>query len=290
MRLGLHISDFSWPGGPGQIGPVLAEVAQQAEAAGFDRITVMDHLWQIGAVGPPEAPMLEAYTTLGYLAAKTSAITLHTMVTAAVFRPPGLLAKAVTTLDVLSGGRAMLGLGAAWYEEEAAGLGLPFPSLGERMERVEEVVQVCLQMWSGSQEPFTGKHYQLGRTLNSPMPVSQPRPQIMIAGSGERKTLRMVAKYADSCNIYTGQDIPAKLRVLREHCEREGRDYDDIEKTSTMLFDVGADGGNAGDLLAQLRALHEDGITVVYGRMTAEGYRRQLGVIAREVIPVIADW
>jgi F420-dependent oxidoreductase-like protein len=290
MRLGLHISDFSWPGGPQQIGPVLAEVAQQAEAAGFDRITVMDHLWQIGAVGPPEAPMLEAYTTLGYLAAKTSTITLHAMVTAAVFRAPGLLSKAVTTLDVLSGGRSMLGLGAAWYEEEAVGLGLPFPPLGERMERVEEVVQVCLQMWSGSQDPFTGKHYQLERTLNSPMPVSQPRPRIMIAGSGERKTLRMVAKYADACNIYTGQDIAAKLRVLREHCDREGRDYDQIEKTSTMLFDVGADGSRAGDLLAQLRALHEDGITVVYGRMTAEGYQRQLGVIAREVIPVIADW
>jgi F420-dependent oxidoreductase-like protein len=288
MRLGLHLSDFSFDGGDSQIPSKISDIARSAEQAGFARLSVMDHLWQIGTVGPTESSMLEAYATLGYLVAQTSTITLHTMVTAAVYREPGLLAKTISTLDVLSGGRMMLGIGAAWFEEEAAGLGLSFPPLRERFERMEEVLQICLQMWSGSEEPFSGKHYQLARPLNHPLPPHRPR--IMIGGSGENKTLPMVAKYADACNIYTGQDIAAKLAVLRGHCDRLGRDYETIEKTSTMLFDVGPGGGTVDALLTSLRELRDAGIGTVYGRMRAESYLPGVDLLGREVIPVIADW
>lgn len=288
MRLGLHVSDFSWAGGPAAIPGTLAGVALRAEEAGFDRLTVMDHVWQIAAVGPPEEPMLEAYSTLGYLAAKTSSITLHAMVTAVSYRSPGLLAKTISTLDVLSGGRMMLGLGAAWYEEEARGIGLDYPPLAERFERMEETLRICRQMWDGREEPFAGKHYVLERPMNHPLPPHRPR--ILVGGSGEHKTLRMVAQYADACNIYFGQPVRAKLDVLRAHCDRLGRDYDEIEKTSTMLFDVGSKGERVGELLGTLRSLHDDGITMVYGRMKAGGYVGDLEIIGREVIPVVAGW
>ena len=157
MKAGLHIPDFTWPGGPPEMRVRLGEIAQLAEQAGFDRISVMDHVWQIRNVGPPEHEMLEAYTTLGYLAAKTERVKLLTLVTAVVYRDPGLLAKAVTTLDVLSGGRAMLGIGAAWNEEEARGLGLLFPPTAERFERLEEALRIFLQMWSDDEGPFDGQ-------------------------------------------------------------------------------------------------------------------------------------
>jgi F420-dependent oxidoreductase-like protein len=288
MRLGLHVSDFNWAGGPAAIPGTLADVALHAEQVGFDRLTVMDHVWQISAVGPAEESMLEAYATLGYLAAKTSSITLHAMVTAVSYRSPGLLAKTISTLDVLSGGRMMLGLGAAWFEEEARGLGLDYPSLAERFERLEETLQICRQMWAGDETPYAGKHYVLDRPLNHPLPPRQPR--ILVGGSGEHKTLRMVAQYADACNIYFGQPVRAKLDVLRAHCERLGRNYDEIEKTSTMLFDVGSQGERVDELLGTLRSLHDDGITTVYGRMKASGYTADLEVIGREVIPVVAGW
>jgi F420-dependent oxidoreductase-like protein len=202
MKLGLHIADFTWDGGPAALGHQLGDVAARAEQAGFDRVSVMDHVWQIGNLGPPEHEMLEAYTALGYLAAKTERVKLLTVVTAVVYREPGLLAKAVTTLDVLSGGRAMLGIGAAWNEEEARGLGLSFPSTAERFERLEEALQICKQMWSEDDGPYEGEHYQLERTLNSPQALSRPHPPILIGGAGERKTLRLVAEYADACNIF----------------------------------------------------------------------------------------
>src|ERR1700690_1081241 len=207
MKVGLHISDFTWDGGPAALGARLGEVARLAEQAGVDRISVMDHVWQIGHIGPPEHEMLEAYTTLGWLAARTERVRLLTVVTAVVYRDPGLLAKAVTTLDVLSGGRAMLGIGAAWNEEEARGLGLFFPPLAERFERLEEALQICLQMWSDDDGPYAGRHYQLERTLNSPQSLSRPHPRILIGGSGERKTLRMVAQYAQACNLFGGPDV-----------------------------------------------------------------------------------
>ena len=205
--------------------------------------------------------MLEAYTTLGFLAGVTKSVRLHALVTAVVYREPGLLAKLVTTLDVLSGGRAGLGIGAAWNEEEARGLGLLFPSTRERFERLEEALQVCEQMWSGSEAPFTGVHYRLARTLSSPENLSRPRPYLMIGGSGERKTLRLVARHAHACNIFARPEAAHKLEVLRGHCEAEGRDYDEIEKTTILSVD----GSTSRDgLLAGLRGMRDLGFTVAY--------------------------
>jgi F420-dependent oxidoreductase-like protein len=215
MELGLHVPDFTWPNGPGALARDLTRVATAAEDAGFAKLSVMDHVWQIGHLGPPEHEMLEAYTTLGYLAARTSRIQLLAWVTGVVYREPGLLAKMVTTLDVLSEGRAWLGIGAAWNEEESRGLGLPFPPVAERFERLEEALQICLQMWSGGDKPYEGKHYRLERTLNSPPAPSRPRPPILVGGGGERKTLRLVAQYADACNLFAGVDLEHKLDVLR---------------------------------------------------------------------------
>lgn len=261
MKVGLHFSDFTWDGGPAELRFRLAEIAQRAEQGGVDRISVMDHVWQIGVVGPPEHEMLEAYTTLGYLAASTSRIELLSWVTAVVYREPGLLAKAVTTLDVLSGGRAGLGIGAAWFEEEARGLGLLFPPVAERFERLEEAVRICLQMWSDDESPFDGKHYQLARTLNSPAPLTSPRPYLMIGGSGERKTLRMVAQYADACNIFNTPETPHKLDVLRAHCETLGRDFEQIEKTTTLAVTPAT---TKDELLRQIAELRALGFTVAY--------------------------
>jgi len=237
MELGLHIADFTWNGGASALGPRLARHARSAEDAGITRITVMDHFWQISGVGPVEHEMLEAYTTLGFLAAHTERVRLHTLVTGVVYRAPALLAKQISTLDVLSGGRAGLGIGAAWNADESRGLGLPFPPTAERFERLEEAIQICLQMWSPSEGPYEGKHYQLGRTLNSPQNIQQPRPYLMIGGGGEKKTLRLVAQYADACNLFGGPDASRKLEVLRQHCETVGRNYDEIEKTSMIAID-----------------------------------------------------
>jgi F420-dependent oxidoreductase-like protein len=247
----------------------------------------MDHVFQIHMIGPPEQEMLEAYTTLGYLAGATSHITLLTLVTGCVYRPPGLLAKQVTTLDVLSGGRAMLGIGAAWNEEEAKGLGLDFPPLAERFERLEETIQICLQMFSGEDRPFEGRHYHLGRTLNSPLPLSRPRPRILIGGSGEQKTLRLVARYADSCNLFGGPDLSRKLEVLRRHCREVERDYDEIEKTVLYNFDVGPNGENAKRIVDDLGRLGELGISVAHGRVAGVESIFPLEIIGTEVIPEV---
>jgi F420-dependent oxidoreductase-like protein len=290
MRLGLHVPDFTWSGGPERLGSDLAEIAAAAETAGFDRISVMDHFWQIGTIGPPEREMLEAYTTLGYLAAHTSRAKLLTLVTGAVYRDPGLLAKMVTTLDVLSGGRAMLGIGAAWNEEESRGLGLLFPPRAERFERLEETLQIFLQMWSEKEDPYAGAHYRLGRTLNSPQALSRPHPPILIGGSGERKTLRLVAKYAQACNLFPGPDLSHKLDVLREHCEREGTDYDAIEKTVAFPFDVGDTGEKVGDFIAALRGLADLGFDLAHGWVRNVSQITPLEIIGREVIPAAADF
>jgi F420-dependent oxidoreductase-like protein len=289
MRLGLHIPNFTWKGGPTALRQRLAEVAHLGEQAGFDRISVMDHVWQIGPLGPPEHEMLEAYTTLGYLAGKTERVKLLTVVTAVVYRDPGLLAKAVTTLDVLSGGRAMLGIGAAWNEDEARGLGLLFPSTTERFERLEEALQICLQMWSENDGPYDGKHYQLARTLNSPQPLSRPHPPILIGGAGERKTLRMVARYADACNIFDTPELAQKLDVLREHCSREGRDYSEIEKTVQTRFDLGEHGQRVQQTIEHLHELSELGIQVAHGGLADAGSLRPLTLMAERIIPAVAD-
>jgi F420-dependent oxidoreductase-like protein len=289
LKLGLHLPNFTWPNGPSELGSELGAVAKAAEDAGFDRLSVMDHVWQIGNIGPPEHEMLEAYTTLGFLAAHTNRIKLLTLVTAAVYRDPGLLAKIVTTLDVLSGGRAMLGIGAAWNEPEARGLGLLFPPISERYERLEEALQICQQMWSGHDAPYTGKHYHLERTLNVPAALSKPHPPILIGGSGERKTLRLVARYAQACNLFPGPDLEHKLDVLRGHCEREGRDYDDIEKTVVFAFDVGPDGERVGKTIEVLQRLARLGFRVAHGRVADVSRITPLEIIGREVVPAVAD-
>jgi F420-dependent oxidoreductase-like protein len=287
MKVGLHISDFTWDGGPAALRGRLGEVARQADQAGVDRISVMDHVWQIGHIGPPEHEMLEAYTTLGWLAAKTDRVRLLTVVTAVVYRDPGLLAKAVTTLDVLSGGRAMLGIGAAWNEAEARGLGLFFPPLAERFERLEEALQICRQMWSDDDGPFDGSHYHLGRTLNSPQALSRPHPPILIGGSGEKKTLRLVARYADACNIYDSPELAHKLDVLREHCAAEGRDYAEIEKTAQVRFDLGDNGERVDQTIEHLQELAELGVQVAHGSLIGVGSLRPLELMAERVIPAI---
>ena len=289
MKLGLHISDFTWDGGAPELRVRLGQIAQRAEEAGVDRISVMDHVWQIGHIGPPEHEMLEAYTALGWLAAKTERVKLLTMVTAVVYREPGLLAKAVTTLDVLSGGRAILGIGAAWNGEEAAGLGLPFPPVSERFERLEEAILICKQMWSGDEGPFDGEHYHLGRTLNSPQALSQPHPPILIGGSGEKKTLKLVARYADACNI-AAYDLDAtahKLDVLRQHCVNEGRDYDEIEKTAQTRYDLGENGENINRTIEQLHQVAELGFSQVHGSLLGVSKPLQLDLLAERVIPAV---
>jgi alkanesulfonate monooxygenase len=288
VKLGLHINHFTWPGGEAELGSTLARVAVVAEEVGFARLSVMDHVWQISMIGDEDEPMLESYTTLGFLAAQTKRVELLALATAVTYRAPGLLAKAVTTLDVLSGGRAWLGIGAGWNQEEAVGLGLGFASTSERFERLEEALQICRQMWSPETAPYAGRHYVLSSTLNAPQAVSRPRPRIMIGGAGERRTLKLVAKYADACNVYGGPDAARKLDVLRKHCDREGRDYDLIEKTAITSLDL--DDGGTSALLERLRALHDLGFQSVHGSVAGVASFKPLERIGADVIDEIADW
>ncbi|MGW4337650.1 LLM class F420-dependent oxidoreductase [Rhodococcus koreensis] len=290
MELGLHIADFTFPAGPSNLSDDLRRIAVTAEDAGFSKLSVMDHLWQIEPVGPIDTEMLEAYTTLGFLAAVTEKVDLLAWVTATVYREPGLLAKAVSTLDVLSKGRAYLGIGAAWNEDESVGLGLHFPPTAERFERLEETLQICLQMWSENDGPFEGKHYQLGRTMNVPQPLRRPHPPILIGGGGEKKTLRMVAQYAQACNVFGGPEVAHKLGVLRDHCSALGTDYDAIEKTVMFPLDPGADGQNVDTLLGQLEDLSKLGITHVHGWVPQVASITPLEILGDRVVPVIADW
>jgi len=233
MKLAVHYPNYSFPGGVAAIGPTIAATTQAAEQSGCAQFTVMDHWFQMEALATAQDPMLEGYTTLGFLAGQTQTIRLGLLVTGVTYRHPGLLAKTITTLDVLSGGRAELGIGAAWYEREHLGLGVPFPPISERFERLEEALQICLQMWSDDEGPYSGKHYELAETICRPMPIQSPRPSILIGGGGERKTLRLVAKYADACNLFaTDQDmVERKIKVLAQHCQDEGRDFDTVRKT-----------------------------------------------------------
>jgi F420-dependent oxidoreductase-like protein len=288
MDLGLHIPNFTWPGGPATLAADFARGARMAEDAGFRKVSVMDHVWQIHSVGPPEHEMLEAYTALGYLAAVTDRVELMAWVTAAVYGPPGLLAKQVTTLDALSNGRAWLGLGAGWNEQEAAGLGLPFYPTAERFERLEETLQICLQMWSEDESPYAGKHYQLARTLNSPQSVRKPHPPILIGGGGERKTLRLVAQYAQACNLFPSPDVEHKLEVLRGHCADVGRDYDEIEKTILVRLDPSPGGENADDVLEQLSRFARLGFTHAHTIIADVSDEKVFDVFAGQIIPEAA--
>jgi F420-dependent oxidoreductase-like protein len=247
MRLGLQVPSFTWPNGQRELGETFGLIAQRAEHAGLYSLWVMDHFFQIPNVGPVENEMLEGWSALAFAAGRTNHIKLGTMVTGVTYRYPGLLVKTATTLDVLSHGRAYFGVGAAWNEQEHAGLGVPFPPLGERFERLEEMLQIALQMWSGDEKAFEGKHYQLARPLNSPQSIQKPHPPILIGGTGERKTLRLVAQYGDACNIFLrlGKDeVKRKLDVLREHCDKLGRPYEQIEKTTLDTIRLSRDGRN----------------------------------------------
>ena len=234
MKLAIHYANFILAGDQAPLVQTLAETARAADESGISQLTLMDHYFQIEPISPrAEDPMLEGYTTLGYLAGLTKHLTLGLLVTGVTYRHPGLLAKIVATLDVLSGGRAQFGIGAAWYEREHHGLGVPYPPTAERFERLEETLQICRQMWSDDNGPYHGNHYQLTETLCSPRPVQSPGPRILIGGMGERKTLRLVAKYADACNLFAAghAEIARKLEILKGHCATEGTDYDRIEKT-----------------------------------------------------------
>ena len=243
MKLGVQVSDFTWPDAPRSIGPTFARIARDADQVGLSSLWVMDHFFQIGVNGPPEHEMLEGYAALAFAAGVTERITLGTLVTGVTYRHPGILVKTVTTLDVLSGGRAWLGVGAAWNEWEHRGLGVPFASTRERFERLEETLQIAQQMWAGDESPFEARHYHLERPLNSPAALSTPHPRILVGGIGEKKTLRLVAQYADACNVFDmGPDkVQAKYDVIRRHCEAVGRDYDDIEKTVLSRVDFGVE-------------------------------------------------
>jgi len=248
MRLGLQVPNFTWPNGQSQLGKTFSEIAERADKAGLYSMWVMDHFFQIRSIGPPEKEMLEGWTTLAFAAGRTSHIKLGTMVTGVTYRHPGILVKTATTLDVLSQGRAYLGIGAAWNEQEHRGLGVPFPPLTERFERLEETLQITLQMWAGDDKPYEGKYYHLSRPLNSPQSVQRPHPPILIGGSGERKTLRLVAQYGDACNLFARlgkNELQHKLDVLREHCQALGRPYEQIEKTTLDVVFLTRDGRNS---------------------------------------------
>jgi len=298
MKIGLQIPNFTYPEGPKELGNKLAEIARTADEVGFSSLWVMDHFFQIGSrdrsmgLGPAEDEMLEGYSTLSYLAGVTKKVTLGTMVTGVVYRHPGILVKTVTTLDVLSGGRAYLGIGAAWNEREARGLGVPFPTTKERLEKLEETLQIAKQMWSENNGAFKGKYFQLEETLCSPQPLSKPHPPILIGGGGEKKTLRLVAKYADACNLFARmgvETVRAKLDILKQHCEKEGRDYYEIEKTTLSTVHLASDKMSAKDVIEECRALAAIGIQHAIFNMPNVHEIKPLEIFGREIIPQLAD-
>lgn len=295
MKIGLQVPNFTWPGGAQNIGATFGRIARDAEQAGFNSLWVMDHFFQIGVMGPPENEMLEGYTALAFAAGQTQRITLGTMVTGVTYRHPGILLKTVTTLDVLSGGRAYLGIGAAWNEAEHRGLGVPFPPLKERFERLEETLQIAHQMWRGDEQPFAGRHYHLERPLNSPNALSKPHPPILIGGTGEQKTLRFVAKYGDACNLFARMGMDAlrhKLDVLRGHCEAENRLYSEIEKTTLDHASLSRDGANGtitpAQMIEQFQALADLGIDHAIISLPNVYAAGAFDLLASDVIPQIA--
>lgn len=288
MQVGIHFINFDFPGGPPAIAPTLAATARAAEAAGCSTFTLMDHWFQMEGFGGPPDPMLEGYTALGYLAGQTQRLTLGLMVTGVTYRHPGLLAKIATTLDVLSGGRALLGIGAAWYQREHEGLGVPFPPVRERFARLEEAIQICLQMWSENNGPYNGTYYQLAETICVPPPIQQPRPRLLIGGSGERKTLRLVARYADANNLFgsSPEVIQHKLEVLAEHCRAEGRDPATIQNTMLGTFDpIGDPDGFIAGMETYAR-LGIDMVSLIPSGPDPAAYVEKLG---ERVIPRLAQ-
>jgi len=311
MKVGLQVPRFSWPGGTANIGSKLGEIARAADRSGFQSIWVMDHFYQVGqGYGAPEEPMLEGYTALAYMAAVTRDVKLGTMVTGSFYRHPGVLVKMVTTLDVLSGGRGILGIGAGWYELESRGMGVPFPySIEERMGRFEETLKIAHHMWRDDRTSFKGKYYHLEEPICSPQPISRPHPFILIGGEGERKTLRFVAKYADGCNLHLGahpklhgfsqrsfnnyvtrvERLTHKLNVLKRHCERLGRDYDEIEKTVLGAINIAPDAMTVDDVIEMCEELSEIGIQHFIVNMSNVHEITPIEIIGKEVIPLVKD-
>jgi F420-dependent oxidoreductase-like protein len=292
MKLGLQIPSFTWPGGAERVGATLARIGEAAEQAGFSSLWVMDHFFQIEMIGKPEEPMLEAYGALNFLAAATKRIRLGALVTGMIYRYPGILVKTVTTLDVLSGGRAYFGVGAAWYEREAIALGVPFPPMKERFERLEETVQIALRMWSGKVATYNGKHYRLAETLCSPQPISKPHPPIMIGGAGEKRTLPLVAKYADACNLYAFESLDvvrAKLDVLRALCEALGRPFEEIERTGIGSIDVRQGKMSARDAIEYCRGVSGAGIQHFIVSMPGDYDLTPIELMRKEIIPAVAE-
>lgn len=295
MKIGLQIVQFKWPGSPDNIGRKLAEIGRTADEAGFDSIWAMDHFFQLDMPQfglSPQDPMLDGYTAISYLAAFTNRARLGTMVTGVIYRNPGLLIKIVSNLDVLTGGRAYLGIGAGWYEREAVGLGFPFPPLGERLERLEETLQIAKQMWSGDVKSYNGKYYHLAEPINNPRPFSKPHPPILVGGWGEKKTLRLVAQYADACNLYgtpfaSNDEVVRKLDVLKRHCDDVGRPYNEIERTALGMVNLGTGGMSASDVIAVCRGLADIGIQHFIFSMPNDHEITPIEVIGREVIPVV---
>src|SRR5438105_1432979 len=287
VKLGLQINAFTWPGGAEAIGPTLGRVVETADQVGFDSIWVMDHFFQIRGGGPPEAPMLEGMTALGFMAAHSKQARLGLMVGGIHYRNPGLWIKATTTLDVLSGGRAWFGIGAAWNEEESRALGFPFPPLGERFGMLEETLQMANEMWSGgrgSEGRHEGKHYTATRLLNSPQAISRPRVPIMTGGGGEQKTLRLVAQYADATNVFGNPErIRHKYAVLREHCERLGRPYDEIERSTLQGIDLERE--SPAEVVDWFGQLGEGGAQHVIASVRGVAQLGPLERIGAEVIP-----
>jgi F420-dependent oxidoreductase-like protein len=289
VRIGLQVPSFSWPEG---IGPKLAEIGRTADETGFASLWVMDHFFQIGSVGDVDEPMLEGYSALSYLAGVTERVKLGTLVTGVIYRYPGLLVKTATTLDVLSGGRAYLGIGAGWNERESRGLGVPFPSTRERFERLEEALQIAHQMWSGEVRPYEGEHYRLAEALNSPQALSDPHPPVMIGGMGEKRTLRLVAQYADACNLFTyggSHVIRHKLEVLRGHCEDVGRDYEEIERTALGTAYLAEEGMGAEDVIDLCQEMSEASIQHLIFNMPNVHEIKPLVTFGKEIIPAVAD-
>ncbi len=295
MRLGIQVDRFTYPGGDPAIAPTYGEIVTRAEEAGFASLWVMDHLMQLPHVGAIDEPIPDAYSTLSWVAARTSRIELGTLVSSVTFREPAVLIKQVTTLDVLSCGRAWLGIGAGWFDREHIGLGLPFPSVSDRFEMLEENVQIAKQMWSGDTGPYVGKHYQLAETIGRPLPLAKPHPPILIGGGGEKKTLRLVAKYADACNLvaFRGyEELAHKLDVLRGHCETEQRPYDQIRKTALDLLNVSRDGTNGtmtpSQAIDRLGALFEIGIEETMLKVPNMINLSVFDIFGEEIVPAAA--
>jgi F420-dependent oxidoreductase-like protein len=290
MRIGLQVPSFTWPGGPAQLSGKLAAIARLADDSGFYSLWVMDHFFQIRGVGPHDNDMLEGYSTLSYLAALTTKVKLGTLATGVIYRYPGILVKTATTLDVLSNGRSYFGIGAAWNEQEAKGLGVPFPAIGVRFELLEEALQIAKQMWSTNNGPYHGKHNHLEETLCSPQPLSRPHLPILVAGGGEKKTLRLVAQYGDACNLFgTAETVGPKLTILKRHCDSLGRDYASIEKTTLGTVELAPGKMSADDVIAHCKRLAALGVQHAIFNMPNVHEIRPLEVFGREIIPAVAD-